>query len=166
MAKLSAEDLYIKKDRMRYVKNSACSNLCYLAILFNVFYFVTVYRQDVGNYYYTIQIGASVVYNLIFMLAVFLASEGVKNYGKNFSVVLLIAGLMQIVRVFVIPMGAMRAETFVNGEDVAVMGGGTFTKCLVYLGISAACLLGSGVLNFIRCNQLEAHIKSLEQNKA
>ncbi len=166
MSKLSAEELYIKKDRMRYVKNSACSNLCYLAILFNVFYFVTIYRQDVGNYYYTIQIGASVVYNLIFMLAVFLASEGVKNYGKNYSIVLLIAGVMQIVRIFVIPMGALKATTFVNGEDVAVMGNGTFIKCLVYLGVTAVCLLGSSALNFIRCNQLEAHVKSLEQNKA
>ena len=69
------EDKYIQRDRMRYIKNSACSNLCYLGLLFDVFYFVLIYRQDVGTYYYTIQIGASIIYNLVFMLAVFLASE-------------------------------------------------------------------------------------------
>ena len=153
----SAEDLYIQKDRMRYVKNSACSNLCYLGILFDVFYFVLLYRQDVETYYYNIQIGASIVYNLIFLLAVFLASEGVKHYGKNYSLLLLVAGAMQVVRIFVIPM---RAHNAVIGE-ATVMSGFTFTKCFVYLAISAACLIFSAVLNVIRCNQLEAHVKSL-----
>ena len=30
----------LKKDRMRFVKNKASSNLAYLAIVFNVLYFV------------------------------------------------------------------------------------------------------------------------------
>lgn len=160
------EDKYIQRDRMRYIKNSACSNLCYLGLLFDVFYFVLIYRQDVGTYYYTIQIGASIIYNLVFMLAVFLASEAVKNYKKNYSIVLLVAGAMQIVRMFVIPAAAHSAETLVAGEEVMVMTDGTFTKAIVYLAVSAAALLFSAVLNYIRCSALEAHIKSLENSKA
>ena len=160
------EDQYIQRDRMRFIKNSACANLCYLGLLFDVFYFVTIYRQDVGSYYYNIQIGASVVYNLVFLLAVFLSSEAVKNYKKNYSIVLIVAGVMQIVRMFVIPARAHGAQTLVNGEEVAVMSDGTFTKAVVYLGISAAAILFAAVLNYIRCTQLEAHVKSLEANKA
>lgn len=158
----SSEDLYIRKDRMRYIKNSACSNLCYLGLLFDVFYFVLIYRQDVGNYYYTIQIGASIVYNLIFLLAVFLSSEAVKNYKKNYSIVLIIAGVMQIVRIFVMPTAAHVSMTLVNGVETKVMGAGTYTKAVIYLAISAAALIFSAVLNFIRCTTLEGHLKSLE----
>ena len=62
----------LKKDRMRFVKNKTSSNLAYLAIIFNVLYFISIYSSDVGNYYYTILIGVSVVYNLLFLLTAFL----------------------------------------------------------------------------------------------
>lgn len=166
MSKMTPEDKLIQRDRMRYIKNSGCANLCYLGLLFNVFYFVLIYRQDVGEYYYKIQIGASIIYNLIFMLAVFLSSEAVKNYKKNYSIVLLVTGVMQIVRIFVIPLQAHTHQTLVNGVETTVMTGKTFTLCVVYLGVSAATLLFSAVLNFIRCSALEAHVKSLETTKA
>ncbi len=166
MSKMTPEEKTIQRDRMRYIKNSACANLCYLALLFDVFYFVLIYRQDVGTYYYNIQIGASVVYNLIFMLAVFLASEAVKNYKKNYSVVLIIAGVMQIVRMFVIPMRAHNAMTLVNAVETKVMTDKTFMLAIIYLAVSSAALLFSAVLNIIRCSALEAHVKSLESHQA
>ena len=70
----------VRLDRMRYAKNSFSSGFALLAILFNVFFFISLYESDVGNYYYNILIGASILYNLIFMLAAFLCSEGVINY--------------------------------------------------------------------------------------
>ena len=73
---------------------------------------------------------------------------------------------MQIVRMFVIPAAAHTAKTLVAGEEVMVMTDGTFTKAIVYLAVSAAALLFSAVLNFIRCSALEAHVKSLENSKA
>ena len=51
----------IKQDRLRFTKNTASANLAYLAILFNVLYFVSIYSTDPGNYYYSIDIGVSVV---------------------------------------------------------------------------------------------------------
>ena len=72
-------------DRMRYVKNTASSRLCYLAILLDVLYFVSIYKSDVGSWYYQILIGASIVYNLLFLLMAFLASEVVKSYQKTYS---------------------------------------------------------------------------------
>ena len=55
----------IKKDRLRYTKNTLSSSMTYIAILFNVLYFVNIYQSDVGNYYYTITTGISVLMNLI-----------------------------------------------------------------------------------------------------
>ncbi len=160
----TAEDRLIARDRMRFVKNSACSNLCYLAILFNVFYFVLIYRQDVGNWYYTIQIGMSIVYNLLFMLIVFMSSESVKHYHKNYSYVLAVVGIMQIVRIFVIPTRAVKATVLVNEVSRPVMDSWTYTKAVIFLAVSAAALIISAALNFIRCTQLEQHIKSLESS--
>ena len=162
----TAEDRLIERDRMRFVKNSACANLCYLALLADVLYFVLLYQQDVSTYYYTIQIGASVVYNLLFMLIVFLASEAVKNYDKNFSIVLLLVGIMQVVRIFVIPTTAHNTTIVINEVETAVMSGGTYTLALVYLLVSAAALIASAVLNYSRCTALEAHLKSLETEQA
>ena len=80
------EEQRLKIDRMRFINNTFSSNLALLAILFNVFYFVSIYKSDVGSYYYNILIGGSIVFNLIFMLTVFLASEGVKSYKTAFIV--------------------------------------------------------------------------------
>ena len=163
---MTAEDRSIQRDRMRYVKNSLSSTLAIVGILFNVFYFVSIYKSDVGTYYYSYIIGISIVYNLVFMLAVFLSSEGVKNYKKNYSYLLAAIGVIQAARIFIIPMGAHAATVSVNGEAVLVMQNGQFIRVLVYLIVSAACLIGSAVVNFIRCNELEAHLKTLETQGA
>ena len=160
------EEKLIQRDRMRFVKNSLSSSLCYLGILFNVFYFVLLYQSDVGNYYYSIQIGASIVYNLLFLLVVFLASEEVKNYNKSYSYILIGAGVMQIVRMFVIPAAAHAATLVVDGAEVSVMQNTQYTLSLVYLGISAACLIIAAAVNVAKCNALEAHRKYLESQKA
>ena len=160
------DDRFIQRDRMRFIRNSTSANLCYLGILFNVFYFVNLYQSDVGTYYYQIFIGASIVYNLLFLLVVFLASEAVKNYVKSYSYLLAAIGAMQVVRVFYIPMNAHAAMTAVNGVDVPVMGDGQFYLLTAFLLISAACLLVSAAVNFKKCQELSEHMKTLEAQKA
>ena len=163
---MTAEDRTIQRDRMRFIKNSLSSNLALLGILFDVFYFVSIYKSDVGSYYYNYIIGVSIVYNLVFMLAAFLASEGVKNYKKEYSYLLAVIGLVQIVRIFIIPMQAHAATVAVNGAEVTVMQNGQFYRVVVYLIISAACLIASAVVNFIRCRELAEHLKTLEAQGA
>lgn len=163
---MNAEERTIQRDRMRFIKNTLSSNLAILGILFNVFYFVNLYQSDVGTYYYNILIGGSIVYNLIFMLAVFLSSEGVKNYKSGYSYLLVAIGVLQIVRIFIIPMQAHAATTLVNGEETAVMGDTQFMFVVAFLCISAACLIVSAVVNYIRCRELSEHLKSLEAQSA
>lgn len=48
---MNQEELLIKKDRMRFIKNKLPANLALLGILFDVFYFVSIYQSDVRDYY-------------------------------------------------------------------------------------------------------------------
>ena len=82
----NAPEQTVALDRMRYTKNKLSGNLALLAIVCNVLYFVAVYKTDVGNYFYEFFIGASVLYNLVFMLTAFLSSESVKNYKISYNV--------------------------------------------------------------------------------
>ena len=149
-------------DRMRYTKNTLSSRLAILAIVCDVLFFISLYKSDCETYYYTILIGTSIVYNLVFMLATFLASEGVKNYQKGYTWLLIILGCGQIVRIFIFPMQAHNAV--VNGEQV--MGDGQFIRIIVYLSLSAACLFASAVINRRKTQALAAHIASVEAAKA
>lgn len=163
---MNMEERSVRRDRMRYIKNSLSANLAILGILFNVFYFVSLYKSDVDTYYYNILIGVSIVYNLVFMLAVFLSSEGVKSYKRNYSYLLAVLGIVQIVRIFIIPVRAHSAETLLNGVPVVVMQSGQFYRVTVYLIVSAACLLASAAVNFVRCRELADHLKTLEPQNA
>lgn len=163
---MTAEDRAVQRDRMRFIKNSLSANLALLGILFNVFYFVSICKSDVGTWYYTILIGASIVYNLVFMLAVFLSSEGVKSYKRGYSYLLIILGVIQAVRVFIIPMRAHAAEATVNGAAVQVMGDGQFYRVTAYLVLSAVCLIAAAAVNLIRCRELAEHLKTLDAQGA
>lgn len=153
-------------DRMRYVKNTASSRLCYLAILLNVLYFVSIYKSDVGSWYYQLIIGASIVYNLLFMLMVFLASEGVKSYQKNYSWLLYAVGAFQIVRIFIIPARAHHAVVQLGGAETVVMGAAQYIRVVIYLAGSAACLIGAALINQRKCGMLSAHLNSLKEKGA
>ena len=148
-----------KKDRMRFTKNTLSSTLCYLAILFNVFYFVSIYSSDVGNNYYIYTIGLSVVYNLLFLLFAFLCSEGVKNYNKIMSIVLIVLGVFQIGRIFYIPMKSHTTVISLDGVETVVMGDKQFAFVVIWLTLSAAACIASGVVGIIKTITLENYKK-------
>ena len=160
------EERTIKLDRLRYTKNTASSRLVYLAILLDVFFFVSIYKSDVGSYYYNILIDASILYNLIFMLAAFLASEGVKNYKKGYTWLLMALGAIQVARIFIIPVQAHAATITIKKVSYQVMENGQFIRVVLYLALSAACLFAAAVINLQKSNALASHIASLEGQKA
>ncbi len=160
------EEQLIQRDRMRFTKNTLSSGLALLAILFNVLYFVSIYKSDVGSYYYNIIMGASILYNLIFMLVVFLSSEGVKGYKLSFACVLLAVGALQILRIFILPMQAHAATVKVNKQEVLVMQTAQFIRVVVYLAASAVCCFVAGVVGIRKSRALAAHMATLEQKAA
>lgn len=153
----------IKKDRLRYSKNKLSSNLTLLAIVLNALYFVCIYRSDVGSYYYTVLIGASVVYNLLFMLIAFLCSEGVKSYKLNYSFILMALGVGQIVRIFIIPMSAKTTEITLNQQTMMVMQDDQFLRVCIYLIGSAALCIIAGVTAFIKTRTLTSYQAELDK---
>ena len=159
---MTTDDRFVKRDRMRYTKNSLSSSLALLAIVFNVLYFVSIYQSDKGKFYYTILIGASVLYNLVFMLMAFLSSEGVKNYKPGYSWLLLALGVGQVARIFILPQQAHEAVV----QNAPVMGDAQYTYVLVCLIASAACCIVSAVINLIKSRQLTEHIASIEKQAA
>lgn len=151
----------IKADRMRYTKNSISATLSYLAILFNALYFLNIYHSDVGSFYYKMQIGFSVIYNLLFMLFVFLSSEGVKKYDRRYSIALIVIGALQVVRIFGIPLDALTSTVIVKRVEVRVMNTSQFIFCVVYLVASAALAIVAGIIGLIKTKKLRDYEKTL-----
>ena len=163
---MTQSDLFIKRDRMRYTKDSFSSGLVLLAIVFDVLYFVSIYQSDVGRYYYNWVIGASVVYNLLFLLIAFLASQGVKNRKNGYSLTLLIIGALQIVRVFYLPAKAHGATVEIGSEVQQVMADGQHRYVVICLIASAVCCVVAAVASYINNQRLAQHMRELEKQSA
>ena len=164
------EEEYIRKDRLRFTTNTIASTFAIIAIVFDVLYFLNIYKSDVnhnvGNFYYQIRIGGSIILNLLFMLAAFLSSEGVKNYKIQYAYVLCALGVLQIVRIFILPMQAHQAEVSIGGVTSKVMETGQFVTVIVYLVISAAACFVAGFFGVKRSKELQAHMATLEVKPA
>ena len=150
-------DAFVKIDRLRFTKNKLSANLALLAIVFNAFYFVSIYRSDVGSYYYSIIIGISVVYNLLYMLTAFLSSEGVKGYKAGYAYLLIGLGAAQIVRIFILPMKARSEIIDLGSESLEVMGGKQFMWVCICLCASAELSIAAGVIGLIKTAALASH---------
>jgi uncharacterized membrane protein len=151
----------IKKDRLRYTKNKLSSTLAILAIVFDALYFISLYSSDVGRYFYTYIIGASIVYNLLFLLCTFLSSEGVKSYKLSYAILLIVVGALQIVRIFYIPMNAHSTLVTVGTESVPAMSDGQFNRIVIYLTLSAAACIAGGIIGIIKTRTLENYKKQI-----
>lgn len=163
---MTKEERTVRRDRMRYTKNSLSSSLAIAAIVFNVFYFVSIYKSDVSTYYYQMFIGIDIVYNLIFMLTVFLSSEGVKNYKVGYAIGLFFIGLLQAARIFYIPVQAHETVITIAQQETQVMGDKQFMWVCLWLLLSAACCVLASVTGIIRSASLAAHEASLEKKTA
>lgn len=156
-------DRLISTDRMRYIKNTASSRLCYLAILTDVLYFVSIYGSDRGSWYYQWLIGVSIVYNLLFMLITFLASEGVKGYQEKYSPLLYALGAAQWARILIIPLKACQAVVKISGSEVHVMETGQLIYVIICLAVSGIALIAAGAVNQRKSRILRNHLKTLEE---
>ena len=149
-------------DRMRFVKDKTPSNLALVSIVFDVLYFVVIYRIN-KEYFYTLMMGVSIVTNLFYMLLAFLCSEEVKNYHGKFGYLMIALGIVQIVRIFIYPLSATNATALVAGEMNQVMESATFVKCCVYLCGSAAVMIVGGLISIKNSKTLENYMATLEK---
>ena len=143
----------VRIDRMRYTKNKLSSTMAYIAIIADVLYFINVYQSDVkylntGDFYYHIIIGASVICNLLFLLATFLCEEGVKNYKDVYAWGMLVLAVVQIVRIFILPAKAVAAGVMPSGQHVYLV---------AMLILSAASLVVGAIVSIIRGRELSIY---------
>ena len=155
------DDKQVRLDRMRYTKNTLASTLAIVSILFDVFFFISIYESNVASWYYNILIGASILYNLIFLLAAFLCSEGIKNYKIGYAYFMAVLGIGQIIRIFIYPMRAHNATVTIQEKAVTVMENPQFIRCVAYLLISACCLFAGAYIGMQRSRQLKVHLAKL-----
>lgn len=153
----------VRLDRLRYTKNSLSALLAYLAILFNVLYFVSIYRTDVGEYYYTINIGFSVICNLLFLLFSFLCSEGVKNYKYSYSIAFIPLGLFQLFRILGYPMTGHNTVITYAGKEILVMQDDQFIWTVLCLVISALACFAAAAIGIYKTKTLRDYESRLSE---
>ena len=147
----------IKSDILRYKKNKLGSLLAILSIVGNCLFFAFLYAEVKNdNYYYTWAIAFDVVFNLFFMLVVFLLSEQIKNYNRKLFPLQIILVGAQIGRIFWLPMTG-----FIDGAITV----DKFIMFLVFLAFSAATLLASGIIGLFRTIEVEMFNKKVAEGK-
>ncbi|MBQ7913980.1 MAG: hypothetical protein IJ492_02425 [Clostridia bacterium] len=164
---LNNDKKQMKLDRMRYTKNAMSSNMALLAIVANVVYFVVMYKIN-NKAMYELMMGASVITNLLFMLTVFLCSEGVKKYNIKYAAAMIVIGAIELVRIFIWPLKLHNTETKITvpGQEpimTTVLNDGQFVLVIVLLVCAAALLIAGGIIGVIRGKQLAAYNESLKQ---
>ncbi len=167
----------LDSDISRYKKNKLGAGLALLGLVFNCLYFMLLYGYktsvfSTGEYtkFYSMEIGISVLLTLVMLLTTFLSSEGVKGYNKKFCIVLLVLAVFQVFRIFGYPLYGLRnnllnVNYFGLTDKTPGVNGIEFTILLVYLLASAACLIASAVLSYIRIVQLEKFTASIESGE-
>ena len=153
----------IKKDRLRYTKNSSSATQAYVAIVFNVLYFVSIYSYNkfAGQFYYNKTIGFSVIVNLLFLLLAFLFSEGVKNYKMSHCAAFIPLGVFQIIRILGIPFKAHNYQFVLDGVNTMVMDDKQFIWVCVCLCCSALACFATAITGIKRTKTLRDYEKSL-----
>lgn len=167
----------IHSDLMRYKSNKLASSLALLAIIFNCLYFCLLYSFR-DKFFGTWRLGVSVILTLIVLLVTFLSSEGIKNYNKKFAIALLILAVVQIIRMFGLPLEALKYD-IKNGVASQLTGGAlnmryfgidlspsvAYVILVVWLAASAACLIASAVIGYINSVKLENFNKKIESGE-
>lgn len=170
--KLTENQQIIADDILRYKKNKLAGTLAILGLVFNCLYFMVLYAFPKAEFY-TFEIGVSVVLTLVSLLAIFLSSEGVKGYNKTYSIVLLVVAAVQILRIFGYPLNGLKKDYLYATGDKTLGYFGYFptssaffgTIMIVYLALSAACLIGAAVWGWIVAVRLENFQKRINNGE-
>lgn len=173
----TSNQVIIENDILQYKTNKAASSLALLSIVFSCLYFCLLYSFR-NKFFARFEIGFSVVLTLFTLLITFLSSEGIKNYNKKYCIPLLVLAVVQIIRIFGLPLQALNYD-IANGVAGEVETGAltvryfgidlipsvAYVILVVWLCASAACLVLSAVFGYINCVKLEKHLKQVQSGE-
>lgn len=156
----------VQDDILRYKKNKLAGMLTLLGLVFTMLYFALLYSVN-NSFFYTINMGFSVIVTLVLLLVAFLSSESIKNYRKTYCIVLLVLAAINIGRIFYYPLRGLREDAFKDAVYfwTKMSSGGIFTFLLIYLVASAACYVGAAVIGFMYADRLEKHEKGVQSGE-
>ena len=138
----------IKVEKMKYKNDSISYALVLLSLVVNILYFANLYKNN-AQFYYTIEMGMSVLYNLIFMLGVFMCAEFIKKYNRNYAIATFVLGIMQIVRIFNYPLDALKEGALSQGN---------YNQLVIFLVISGALLIAGSIISFVNSTLLKEYV--------
>lgn len=163
----------LKNDIMCYKTNKLPASLALLAIVFNCLYFCLLYGFR-SKFFSTWEIGISVILTLFTLLISFLASEGIKGYKKRFCIVLLVLAAVQIIRMFGLPLEALRYDLENSNTSLALetryfgidmQSTACYIMLVIWLAASAACLIASAIIGYLNCVNLENYKKKIDDGE-
>lgn len=160
-------ELYdLRTDIMRYKKNSASFWLCILAICFDVAMFLIIYKD--ANCVPNWALGIDLLINIIMILAFFLTAEKTKAYTLNGGYTAYVLGVIQIARIFWIPLtyfiewvnrqGEIAANPDANLSSIG-LSSTKFIWCVALLIASAVASIIAGYICNAKHKRLEEHFK-------
>ena len=169
---LSKKD--IQTDIMRYKNNSASFWLCILAIVLDSVMFIMIYKNK--DCVPGVTAGLDLIVNVIFLLAVFLIAEKTKAYSKKAAYGAIVVGVVQIARIFWIPLYFRNqnkiyleelAKAEQAGEQLSYTGmvgleKGQFNAAVILMAVSAAVLFVAAVITIVKSKRLQAHLEKIE----
>ena len=150
----------IKVDKMRFQYNKLGQLLILLGLafttigMFMLITFDTFGAQETKRVIPDFVIALDIVFGIVNMLVLFLASEKVKNYDKHFSLygVFMMAAL-NIVRLLYTPNYANNKGWLTEGRFISV---------IVIMAIGALLLILAGIISLRKYLLLEKHRKEIE----
>ena len=135
-------------EKKKYKNDTIAYLFVLLGIVFNCFAFIKLYEEN-GQFFYDYRMAFSVLFNLIFMLAVFLTAENVKKYHRKYAVVAIVIGVLQFLRIFEYVKDAYTANAIAKN---------IYTYIVIFYGLSGLSLIIGGITGFINSTILKRFV--------
>ena len=135
-------------EKKKYKNDTFAYIFVLLGIVFNCFAFIKLYEQN-ANFFYDYRMAFSVLFNLIFMLAVFLTAENVKKYHRSYAIVAIVIGALQFLRIF---------DYVTDAHSAGVIANNVYTYIIIFYALSGASLIIGGIVSCINSTILKRFV--------
>ena len=166
-----------KLEMMRYRANSLSYMLGFLAIFMSLFGgFICFNSMNAVTWVVLLKIAI----NVIIVLFGFLCCERAKSYNAKGSLILVALGVLNVVRIFWIPIYLMRGQAALNAGKTSDLVGnvvdvnltkitgwlpadGNFRAVLaiIFFVLAAVAFITAGVIGYIRSKKLSTYLSSI-----
>lgn len=134
----------IKIEKIKYQVNKVSYYFAMLAIACNITFLFIVLNAVTADFF----IGLKILLNIGLMLAIFLGMEKAKTYSKNWSIALIVIGVVVLSRIFIVPL-----INYLN-ESIELS---KFIQLSVFLLIEGIALIISGIVGYKKSMLLIIH---------